>query len=588
MVVEVRETVAKDGTTVVQIYKDDHIYMLNSGYKPYVEAEKYAKQYAELDEGSVLVVFGFGNGIFPSELIKMCPKDVYIIFYEPCKEMKVYLTEDNFKQRNIATADNWCVVADGIDENQRKCVKATQLTKVLEKYISFQNEKQVIFTSLPKYIEAFSDEYRVVHEQVLYRIRSLQASRYTAQTIGSIAVENNIRNLRYLLDSVCGDSLKGSFPDGFPVIIVSAGPSLEKNIDQLSKAKNHALIIGVDTAVQPMLDADICPDIIVSVDPRKELTLFSDERMNGIPIVGCTDMSYRVLERMNKSRVIFSSTENPFVENLYAKAGHEILRIESGGSVATMAYSLSRYWGFHTIILVGQDLALTGMKMYANGAKLNMDQFHRDLIEIPDIYGNAIYTVRDYYYYLKWFESRIQLYPDVEVIDATEGGARIEGSRIMSLADAIKKYGTHDIDVSCVLKQLPEAFAREDRLKVRSSIKESWNIVKRLLDGLERGKMLAQQGILYLKEGKMQDCVVVEHEMEKICDEYNALDESFLIQRQIDATQLERFESLFGKNVNEKTKQNKYQNMLEYFDCLAIATETVLRIYDETLKGGCV
>lgn len=48
--------------------------------------------------------------------------------------------------------------------------------------------------------------------------------------------------------------------------------------------------------------------------------------------------------------------------------------------------------------------------------------------------------------YRKWFESQIVRYPRLDVIDATEGGAKIEGSEIMTLKEAIERECKTDID----------------------------------------------------------------------------------------------------------------------------------------------
>ena len=42
-------------------------------------------------------------------------------------------------------------------------------------------------------------------------------------------------------------------------ILVAAGPSLNKNIQMLKKAKNRLFILAVDTAVKPLIKAGIKP-----------------------------------------------------------------------------------------------------------------------------------------------------------------------------------------------------------------------------------------------------------------------------------------------------------------------------------------
>lgn len=53
-----------------------------------------------------------------------------------------------------------------------------------------------------------------------------------------------------------------------PVIIVSAGPSLDKNVKELRKAQGKAFIIVVDAALRTVLQAGVQPDIVCTIDPE--------------------------------------------------------------------------------------------------------------------------------------------------------------------------------------------------------------------------------------------------------------------------------------------------------------------------------
>lgn len=47
----------------------------------------------------------------------------------------------------------------------------------------------------------------------------------------------------------------------------SAGPSLNKNVDYLTRLDNRGVIIVVDTSLPLLLDRDIKPDFIVTTEP---------------------------------------------------------------------------------------------------------------------------------------------------------------------------------------------------------------------------------------------------------------------------------------------------------------------------------
>ena len=85
---------------------------------------------------------------------------------------------------------------------------------------------------------------------------------------------------------------------------------------------------------------------------------------------------------------------------------------------------------------MGQDLAFTGNKDHADGVtQEKMDYFEKSIM-VEDIYGNMIPTCRPFAMCREWMERRIAQ-PDatMPIYDATEGGAKIKGTRICKLAD---------------------------------------------------------------------------------------------------------------------------------------------------------
>ena len=53
---------------------------------------------------------------------------------------------------------------------------------------------------------------------------------------------------------------------GYPAIVVSAGPSLHRNIEMLRQARGKAVIIAVSTVLRPLLRRGIKPDFAVVLD----------------------------------------------------------------------------------------------------------------------------------------------------------------------------------------------------------------------------------------------------------------------------------------------------------------------------------
>ena len=71
-------------------------------------------------------------------------------------------------------------------------------------------------------------------------------------------------------------------------------------------------------------------------------------------------------------------------------------------------------------------------------------------------YEEKVPTRTDLQVFLNWYESTIRLYKgyvkDLRVINATEGGAKIEGTEVMTLKDAIEENCRKDVDIEKCLE----------------------------------------------------------------------------------------------------------------------------------------
>lgn len=96
--------------------------------------------------------------------------------------------------------------------------------------------------------------------------------------------------------------------------------------------------------------------------------------------------------------------------------------------------------------------------------------------------------------YLDWFEDQIQKYPNINVIDATEGGALIHGSKVMSLQQAIQKECLAEWNAKEAVERMPKLLDKEDveRLdEYLQKVSENTEEVKdKIKDGIKSYKRL--------------------------------------------------------------------------------------------------
>lgn len=181
--------------------------------------------------------------------------------------------------------------------------------------------------------------------------------------------------------------------------------------------------------------------------------------------------------------------------------------------------------GAKTIILVGQDLALTGNKVHVDGAfkdeiceiDLNSTRFS----EIEAVGGGTVITRNDFKFYLDWFEKTIKTWSHILTIDATEGGALIHGAKNMTLKRAIKKYCTKKYNAKWHIARIPKIFQTTEEKKFALQYFE--NSSDKLVEIREKAK----EGIEYYEE--LQKLITEDpNDNKKITDIYEKIKETNL------------------------------------------------------------
>lgn len=424
------------------ISTDQKAFRLNSSYYPTKEAQIWGKQYEFTDMCNYVVMFGLGNGIFARELVLKLREDDNMFIYEPSKEVFLFVL-NHFDISDILLNEKVSIVIEGVNNNEFQSIIKSKLDWT---QISYQ-----IFSIHPFYDEAFPYSYKKYLEELKYTINSIIIYRNTLEHLGNNTAENIVRNYRYFDKSYIDMDLNDEFDKNIPAIIVSAGPSLNKNIKYLKEAKGKAIIIAVDRAYQLLIDESIEPDYVITLDPRKPIEYLTAQKEFYTPMI-CTVFASDGILSAHKGKKIFYGADQ-FTGLLLRKLNKEYLSLGTGGSVATGAFSVCAGLGFKNIILIGQDLAYSDSKnTHATGLIGDGEDLKKVYAKIEGINGDLVETRYDWYTYLKWFESAIYSLNDTVVIDATEGGAKINGTIVMTLKEAVEKYCVIEVDSNALLK----------------------------------------------------------------------------------------------------------------------------------------
>lgn len=430
---------ARDGESMVIYHADDRDIYLNSRYNPTNEAQRYMEETYNLPDETAFSIFGLASGVYVRTLLEKKKHDIWILIYEPSIEVFMSLMEQ-VDMTWLLENPKIGLTVDGLNtEWYGTC---------LHNVIGLNNLYTSCYMACPKYKTLFTPAYerfvRAFDDETLYQNTRIN----TYSKYGKSLCYNGIHNLQFLPNCRSGVDYKDIFTRDVPGIIVSAGPSLEKNIDLLKEAKGKAFIIVVDHALQAVMNRGIVPDATICIDNRKSVTLFDIPGVDKICFFADMSVNTAVLEQVQSQNLIFYSASVPIWKDIFETEGSSIETVESGGSVAVDALHVCRMMGIKTIIMIGQDLALKGYQLYADQGEVKKSTVDSRMVEVEGIDGNPVYTTKDFLIYIRSFERIAKENPDLQLIDATEGGALIRNTKIMTFREAIDTYCTKQVDIA--------------------------------------------------------------------------------------------------------------------------------------------
>lgn len=568
------------GEKIVGINLNGKDWYFNSRYS----AEKAAKVWTEGNEvqnyEAVIVVFGFSNGIYLKKLIEKYPDNI-IIAYEPSMALMQLVLKE------IDLAD--CLLHEklflAVGESGKRLF--TEYVQTLIKYTKY---KLVDWFVIPNYRKLFELDYLKVQHIYMIWMRQITLDRNTFILLQDEFADNYLANMYEFFNNYTIDGLYDCFKkidkEKRPAIVVSAGPSLDKNINELKKAKDKAFIIVVDTALKAVLRAGIVPDLTITIDPHKPLILFEDERIRKLPMIFCIMSNKQVMDSQKGKKIFFGDSES-YIQAIFNKYDKKLSALETGGSVACNAFSTAVFLGFKNIILVGQDLA------YPNGKEHTKDAYDNEAenklkdgkryFEVEDIYGGKVLTEENMDAYRLWFETQIVRYPHLHVIDATEGGAKIRGTEVLTLNETIEREckNLRKIDFAKVIDGITKTYSGEELDEITKQLynipEELKKLKRKIKSGIKQYEELERQGRLNESERDETQIRRIAKKIEKInqwIDEkpeiylihmYNYKDE-YIVQEEVYDIKDELNEELCAIAQNGIKMFNSYLTAMEHLE----------------------
>jgi hypothetical protein len=447
---------SRTGALTAKYGADGHNFYLHSPYDPQREAEQFAAQALEqAPEASFSIFFGFGLGYGALEAIRRLPEKHRVMVFEPHWEL-FYLA---FCHMDLSLLLTRPLTTVSCEPSMQGAMLSYMNLLELAGFTGVRLVSNPAFERLPQ-AHCF-DEFA---ERVRFEMTMVSGNVQTLMVMGEMQQMNIILNFPHVLDNPPFKHLIGAFKNR-PAVVVSAGPSLEKNMHLLKGLDRKALIIAVDTSTKPLMAAGITPHVVVSGDPQEA----NYRHLRGVDL----PETFLITEPQSPVATLSTWSGPKFICSFHDNAMQWIDRVlgDRGrvlvwGSVAVMAYDVAVKVGADPIVFIGQDLSFPGGRTYTKGTffeteehkELTVDELKREgaaLIDMTDIYGEPVKTNRQMYAYFNFMLHRFED-PEVAertIINATEGGIlKSHRVRVIPFAEAIERYMPGPVDVRGILE----------------------------------------------------------------------------------------------------------------------------------------
>lgn len=227
------------------------------------------------------------------------------------------------------------------------------------------------------------------------------------------------------------------------VLIISAGPSIEENIDWIRENQDKFIIICVDIILKKLEINNIVPDIVVSIDPKTIIIDFFDTKdkdfLKDSSIIFLSQQHEKLIEKIKHLNFYFSQV---------LPVSEEIGYFFSVPNVGTFSFAVALFLGANELYLVGSDAAFnqeTGSRYAKDNGRIHMDSLEGsskskkdgiisdyDVLEVKGNLKETVKTNRELLRFKKDYESFIQARRSSEENDPftaynLSDGAFIEG-----------------------------------------------------------------------------------------------------------------------------------------------------------------
>ncbi|EPX7483300.1 motility associated factor glycosyltransferase family protein [Campylobacter coli] len=303
--------------------------------------------------------------------------------------------------------------------------------------------------------------------------------------IGFECYSHLLQNIPSMLESIPFQRILSQRKNQFEnAIVVSAGPSLAKQLPLLKAYQDKVVIFCADGALSMLEKEGIVPDYVTNLDFTDLTMKFFQNKENktSLNMLSCATHPSLVYLLDNKSVIL---RDDPLYQRFNL---NDFGYIDTGTHVSHFSYTLALALGFKNIIMIGQDLAFdekgnSHSKGFSYGEQFSGEK------TVPTLQVPAYAGKGEVLTHITWNDYRIKLEylfacndQKAKFYNATEGGARINFTEELSFKECCEKLLTKEKPKFELPKSLTKNRSDKLLVKFKEKIQKDQENAKRFLD----------------------------------------------------------------------------------------------------------
>jgi hypothetical protein len=388
----------------------------------------------------ILYFYGVGNGILLNTLLQSNEKLKRLVIVEPELELLYIAMNFNDFSKSILCKEIIFIYSKILDSSY-----SMELMKVKEYEAYFKLYELRVVSDY--YLDYYGEDMVSVNSKFTDAIMHAVTSHGNSSIDNLMGLEHHIQNIPKMVNSITIRDIM-SQKNSEVAVIVSLGPSLDKQLELLKEYQDYITIIAPEASLNVCAQNGIQPDIIVSLE-RTEIIA---EIIQKTPKEAVKNTNFFVVSFMHEKSIKefekgkLAIIQRPFGYCMHFKELVDWGYVGIGMSASNLAVELAYIIKCSHIAVIGQDLAY-GEKgeSHSDGNVFGENQIKTNETDSETVaYGGKgkVRTSVSWNIFREYFETYaadVKKFRNMDFVNATEGGARISGALEMPFAEFLSK-----------------------------------------------------------------------------------------------------------------------------------------------------